>query len=231
MRILTRTLIAEIAALISPQRITFTMFAACVAALLTVSGVAAHANYKSSTPAKGAVLSAPPTQVSISFTQDVQKITGTFSIDVVSPAGGASVTSGEAALNDADRSIMTVGLEPSLDPGRYVVLWRNVSDQDGEAAEGAFSFYVGAQPSVNDLAADQELTKIGAEEESPEPTSGASTPENAATPVPPSSTAVAPPPANSDSGSRSMLFIVAVTVIAAVALGFAGARWLKRRGA
>jgi len=198
-----------------------------------VSSAAAHANYKSSTPTKGEVLSSSPSQVSITFTQEVQKITNTFGIDVAN-SDGASVTSGEVALEDDDRSIMTVALEPNLNPGRYVVRWKNVSDSDGEAAEGAFSFYVEVQPSVEDLAADQQLAEIGAEEESPEPTSGASTPSGAATQLPPPSTAVATPAADGgggDSGSSSILMIVAVIVIAGIPLGFVGARWLARRRA
>lgn len=230
MRTLTRTLFAAIATLISLRRITFGTFAACAAALLTVSGASAHANYKSSTPAKGEVLGASPAQVSTTFTQEVQKITGTFGIDVAD-AGGTSMTLGDAALDNGDRSTMTVALNPNLGPGRYVVRWKNVSDSDGEAAGGAFSFYVELQPSVEDLAADQELAEIGAEEEPPEPTSGASTPSGAATEPPPTSTAVAPPTADDDSGSRIILVTVAAIVIAGTALGLAGARWLTRRRA
>lgn len=217
MRTLTRTLIPA-------------TFAACAAALLAVSGASAHANYKSSTPAKGEVLSASPARVSITFTQEVQKVTGTFGIDVTN-ASSAPVTLGDATLDDSDRSTMTIALNPGLDPGRYIVRWKNVSDVDGEAAEGAFSFYVEARPSVEDLAADQGLAEIGAEEEPPEPTAGASTPSDGATEPPPSTTAVAPPAADDDSGGRSILIIIAVIVIATIALGFAGARWLTRRKA
>jgi methionine-rich copper-binding protein CopC len=220
LRILTRTIIPA-------------TFAACAAALLTVSGASAHAAYKSSTPAKGEVLSASPAQVSIAFTQEVQKVTGTFGIDVAD-AGGASMTPGDASLDDGDRSTMTVALNPNLGPGRYVVRWKNVSDVDGEAAEGAFSFYVETRPSVEDLAADQGLTEIGAEEEPPGPTSGTSTPSGAATEPPPPSTAVAPPTADGDGGGdggNSSLLITAGVIIAAIALGFAGARLLKRRRA
>jgi len=195
-----------------------------------VSGASAHANYKSSTPAKGELLSASPAQVSITFTQDVQKVTGTFGIDVAD-AGGASMTPGDATLDDGDRSTMAVALNPNLGPGRYVVRWKNISDSDGDAAEGAFSFYVEVQPSVEDIAADQELAEIGAEGETPEPTSGASTPSGAATEPSASSTAVAPPAADGDSGGSSILVIVAVIVIAGIALGVAGARWLTRRRA
>ena len=193
-----------------------------------MSGAAAHANYKSSAPAKGEVLSASPTRVSITFTQEVQKLTGTFGIDVAVD-GGAPVTLGDATLDDSDRSIMTVALEPSLNPGRYVVRWKNVSDSDGDTAEGAFSFYVGSQPSADDLVADEALLKIGAEE-TPQPTPGASTPEDAITEPPPSSTAVAPA-AEESGGGNSSLIIVAVIVIAGIAFGFAVVRWLTRRRA
>ncbi len=192
--------------------------------------MAAHANYKSSTPTKGEALSASPTQVSITFTQELQKITGTFGIGVAD-AGGASVTSGAVALDDDDRSVMAIALEPSLDPGRYVVRWKNVSDSDGDAKEGAFSFYVERQPSVEDLAADQVLAQIGAEDTTPEPTSAASTPSDGATEPPSSSTAVAPPAADGAGRRNWSLMIVAGVIIAGSVLGFAGARWLARRRA
>lgn len=203
------------------------MIAACAGVLLTVSGASAHANYKSSTPAKGEVLSASPSQVSVTFTQDVQKITGTFGIEVAN-ADGASVTSGEVALDDDDRSTMTVPLQPALPDGRYAVRWKNVSDADGDDANGAFSFYVGVQPSVENLAADDALAEIGAGDETPEPTFGASTPSDGATAPTASATAVTPS-SDDDGGGSGTVIIIVVIVVAGIALGFAGVRLLTRR--
>lgn len=190
--------------------------------------VHAHANYESSTPAKGEVLATSPEQVSITFTQDVQRITGTFGIEVTGPVGSA--TGGEADLNDDDRSIMTVRLTSNLPPGRYVVEWKNVSDTDGDSAEGAFAFYVGVQPTTEDLAADAALEEVG-QEETPTPAAGSRTP--GATP-PTSSTAT--PPANDDDGDGNSGTVVAVivaivAVAAGLSLGFFGVRWFANRRA
>jgi methionine-rich copper-binding protein CopC len=196
----------------------------------------AHANYKSSTPAKGEVLNASPAQVSITFTQDVQRITGTYGIEVTGPAGPA--TAGAAVLNDEDRSIMTVPLAPDLPPGRYVVEWKNVSDADGDAADGAFSFYIGVPPTAEDLAADAELAEIE-EVNTPTP-GGATTPEPGGSPTassddntPNTSSTATPPVASGDDdggSSAAVAVIVGIMAVAAgLAVGFFGVRWFAKR--
>ena len=64
------------------------------------------------------------------------------------------MTTGDAVLNDADRTLMTVGLQPELPPGRYVVQYNNVSDADGDPFAAGFAFYVGVEPTAEQLAAD-----------------------------------------------------------------------------
>ena len=192
----------------------------------------AHANYESSTPAKGEVLTASPPQVSITFTQDVQRITGTFAIDVgAEPAGGGpaaeSITAGPTVLDDNDRSIMTVPLQPNLAPGRYVVRWKNVSDTDGDSAEGAFSFYVGVQPTAEDLTADAALEPEN--EETPSPAGRTSTP---GTTPPASSTSTPPVTGGDDDGNTGTVVAVVVAlaaVVAGLAIGFFGVRWFANR--
>jgi copper transport protein len=199
---------------------------ALIIPLANAGGVMAHANYDSSTPAKGEVLNASPAQVSITFTQDVQRITGTYGIEVTGPAGSA--TAGAAALNDEDRSIMTVPLAPNLPPGRYVVEWKNVSDADGDAADGAFSFYIGVQPTAEELAADATL-----EEQEPTPTATTGAPTPGATP--PASSTATPPSKNDDDDGGSGTAITVIIAIAAVAVGLAagffGVRWYANRRA
>jgi methionine-rich copper-binding protein CopC len=204
-----------------------------IAGLATASRVMAHANYESSTPAKGEVLSASPAQVSITFTQDVQRITGTFGIEVAGPAGAA--TTAPATLNDEDRSIMTVPLAPNLPPGRYVVEWKNVSDEDGDAAEGAFSFYIGVQPTAEQLAADAELAEIE-DVNTPTPTTSAATPGTtpAGTTPPVSSTAVPPNAGEEDDGGSGTAIAIIISVVAVAAglvIGFFGVRWYAKRRA
>lgn len=130
---------------------------------VSVSSASAHARYERSTPAMGEVLATSPASVTIEFTQDVQKISGTYGIGVTNE-GGQPVTAGSATLNDENRSLMSVQLTAELQAGRYVVRWTNISDADGDPAEGAFSFYVGRQPSEAERVLDAELAGIGADE-------------------------------------------------------------------
>jgi methionine-rich copper-binding protein CopC len=203
--------------------------------------VFAHARYDSSTPGKGEVLATSPARVEITFTQEIQKIGGSYGIDVVKDRG-LSVTTGGAVVNDADRMKLSVELQPELAPGRYVVNWRNVSDEDGDPAEGAFSFYVGPyEPNTVDLQNDAQLEQIGAEEDET-PATGDTPVSSDDTPTPSDTPSSAPPagetPAGTpvgaessddddDDGSAAVIAIV-VAVVALVVIA-AGAGWLAMR--
>lgn len=210
------------------RRLAAPLIAICaIAAAVSAAGVAyAHARMKSSVPAKGEVVAASPAQVSLTFSQEIQKITGTYGI-TVSDAGGADVTAAPAAVNDADRTNMTVALRPSLPAGRYVVAWKNVSDADGDPAEGAFAFYVGRQPTAAELAEDAKLP--GEEEETPVASvTAAASPTRAPAG---SATAAAPSAPDGDGGGANVGLIVGIAAGAlAVAVVAGGAAYWLRRG-
>jgi methionine-rich copper-binding protein CopC len=214
---------------------------AAVAAIVMMTALAttasAHARYKSSAPSTGEVLAASPARVSITFTQDIQKVAGTYDIQVGRDRG-QSVAAGPAALDDALRTTMSVPLQADLPPGRYVVNWKNVSDADGDPAAGAFSFYVKTQPNAVDRQNDEQLAAIGAEAETPTATTAAS-----GTPAPAKPTAaatggaarptVAVAPASSGGGGNDsqVIYIVIGGVLAAVVLAVGGWFVIGRRGA
>jgi methionine-rich copper-binding protein CopC len=195
-----------------------------VVLLLSAGSADAHSRLRESTPAKGEVLSASPSQVSITFTQDVQKVTGTYGIDVTDESGG-DVTTGSAVINDADRTLMSVGLQENLPPGRYVVQYRNVSDADGDPWAAGFAFYVGVEPTAEQLAADAQLEPV---EETPQPTDEPATLPGG-TPAA-SATAVAPSD-DDDGGGNAALIIIAVIVVVGLLVGFFGFRFLGQRRA
>ncbi len=208
----------------SVRRIALVALAASAAIAATAIVASAHAQYVSSTPAKGEVLDASPSQVSIVFTQEVQKISGTYGISVRDAAGNEH-TSAPASLDDADRTRMSVPLQADLPPGRYVVSWTNVSDADGDPAEGAFSFYVGMEPTEADLAADAELA---AEDE--EPTPAISSPVASDTPAsPPTDAPVDTPESGDDDGGGSGIWIVVIAAVVGAGAGFVAVRWLMAR--
>ncbi|HET6615773.1 MAG TPA: copper resistance protein CopC [Dehalococcoidia bacterium] len=200
--------------------------AAGAAFALVVSIAGAHARLDESTPAVGEVVQTSPPQVSVTFTQEIQKITGTYGIDVFD-ANENEVTTQDAVLSDADRRILTVDLPPSLPAGRYVVRYKNVSDEDGDPFEGAYAFYVGRQPTAAELAADAELTQEEAEE-TPTAAAATSTPAAQATSA---ATAVATPASTADdddSGGNITLILVVVGLVVLVVLVLAGFFALSR---
>ena len=159
-----------------------------VAYLATATGVSGHARVKESSPAAGEVLAASPAAVSITFTNDIQRIAGSYTLSVTDETG-QEFTAGPPAIPDDDRSTMSAPLQPSLPPGRYVVKYTNLSDADGDPFEGGFAFYVGVEPTEEQLAEDAllEPPEISAtqtfiaenpstSEETPTPGAGASTP-------------------------------------------------------
>ncbi len=178
----------------------------------------AHARYKSSTPAAGAVVEMAPPEVAITFTEEIQKVSGTYNI-TVTDANGIQANSASAVIDEQDRSKMSVQLPSSLPPGRYVVHWNNVSDADGDPFAGAFAFYVSAQPTADDLAADATLIAAGAPEATVTSAPGsAGTPRPAATSTPIGGTSIK----GGGSSSNTGLFIGAGIVVAAVLVAAGG---------
>jgi len=125
--------------------------------LLATGGVVwAHARYDHSTPAQGETVAASPARVDIFTVQEMKKDTPNTVITVVDP-GNLQVDTGDTAIDDADRKHFSVGLKPNLPPGRYLVSFKNVSDEDGEADHGQFAFYVGTGPTAAQKALDSKL--------------------------------------------------------------------------
>ncbi|MCC7358495.1 MAG: copper resistance protein CopC [Anaerolineales bacterium] len=107
---------------------------------LTSAGPAlAHSGYVRSEPGAGAVIAAPPAQVVIWFEQDMFRRAGENRLEVLGP-DGAAVTTGEAVINDDDRRMLSAPLAADLPPGEYTVNWRTLSAEDGDDAEGSFTF-------------------------------------------------------------------------------------------
>jgi methionine-rich copper-binding protein CopC len=174
----------------------------------------------------GEVDQTSPPQVSITFSQEIQKITGTYGIDVFD-ANQVEVTTQDAVLSDADRRILTVDLPASLPAGRYVVRYKNVSDEDGDPFDGAYAFYIGREPTAAELAADAQLAPQEGEET---PTASAATPTPAAQATG-AATAVATPasaPEDDDDGGNITLILVIAGLVILVVLVLVGFFALSR---
>ena len=123
------------------------LLAVAAAAFMDSAAVFAHADYERSEPDRNEVLPAPPDQVDVWFTQDVRKREGVYFLRVFDEQG-AQVSEGDGSIDDDDRAHMITELPTILTAGRYVVEWMTTSDLDGDDDEGAFCFYVAAEPTA-----------------------------------------------------------------------------------
>ncbi len=98
----------------------------------------AHADIASTQPAAGETVSEPPTELVLTFTDEVEvPDEGPKVFD----ARGATIPTDGYGI-DASKTQLSVPL-PALDDGTYVVTWRALS-ADGHPIRGSFTFNVGA---------------------------------------------------------------------------------------
>ncbi|MFS8099655.1 copper resistance protein CopC [Lentzea alba] len=123
-------------------------FSALVLALLAATALAvpaqAHAELKSSNPASGAALDAPPKQIELIFS-DVISLPDGEAVVVTGPDGSKwPVTQAHAV----DKTITATVDAAAAKAGAHTLAWRAQAD-DGDVISGTFSFTmnVAAQPS------------------------------------------------------------------------------------
>lgn len=115
----------------------------CIFALVASTGVvSAHAQYQSSTPPANGTVSAAPTTVQVTWTQELASIQFT-----ITGPDGSNIVTGPATIDLEQRHTASV---PTKDagPGQYVVLWHNVSGDDGDPNDGTFVFTVAGTPAA-----------------------------------------------------------------------------------
>lgn len=172
---------------------------AILALVLTLGGTgistaAAHAELESSTPKQGAKLEAPPTEVVLTFGEELLENT----VKVVAHAAGEKANVLDAVA-EASGAVVTIPWPASAPAGAYELAYRVVS-ADGHPVSGVleFSYAGGTSPSADATAA-------------------ASSP--AATPMPISETVTASPTTESSSTSSSSTPIVAIIIGLAIGIG------------
>lgn len=101
--------------------------------------VLAHANVEISDPAPESELDESPERIVIQFTEPLET---QFSSIKLLDADGQRVDDGDSALDQTDRTVMSVSL-PALTNGTYTVSWVNVSTVDGHRVNGAYVFAIG----------------------------------------------------------------------------------------
>jgi methionine-rich copper-binding protein CopC len=115
--------------------------AALLAALPAVA--AAHAELESSDPAAGENLDTAPTEVTLTFSEELDPDGSSFT---VTDADGHEVGSGEVDLTVADRNVMAGDVTIS-DPGVYTVEYSVVA-ADGHESGGTISFGYNADEAI-----------------------------------------------------------------------------------
>ncbi|WP_068504007.1 copper resistance CopC/CopD family protein [Paenibacillus kribbensis] len=100
----------------------------------------AHAFVIESSPTENQVLDKSPSQVSITFNEDLQS--AFMSIKVTDEAG-KRVDTGKAQLNPEHKATMEIKLIPGMKAGIYTVNWRALS-ADGHPINGVIPFQVGS---------------------------------------------------------------------------------------
>jgi copper transport protein len=117
-----------------------------IAAAVTLGSAgiaAAHANLASSNPAANALLDHAPANVTMTFTEPPDP---KLSIVHVLDVNGTDVESGTVQAVPANNEQLMIPLPADLPDGVYTVSWRVVSEADGHATAGAFSFGVNVAP-------------------------------------------------------------------------------------
>lgn len=120
--------------------------------LLFAGPVSAHAELVSSTPAADAELGAPPDEVILVFSGELDPGESEFT---VTDAAGTRVGGGEVDLEVAERNELR-GAVAIDEPGTYTVAW-SVAASDGHPAEGSYAFTVADDAAGSRIAPDTAL--------------------------------------------------------------------------
>ncbi|MGH2482260.1 MAG: copper resistance CopC family protein, partial [Ktedonobacteraceae bacterium] len=115
------------------------LLAAICLTLLLPAVASAHAVLLRSDPAQDALLSTPPSQVQMWFSEDLNPALSTA--QVVNSAR-QRVDQNDAHVNANDSKEMDLSLQANLPPDVYVVVWRTDSADDGHVLLGSFLFTV-----------------------------------------------------------------------------------------
>ena len=116
---------------------------ACVIAVGLAGPAAAHANLLRSDPAASALLDQAPAAVTMTFSEPPDP---SLSIVHVLDVNAAPVEAGPVEAVPGHGDQLRIPLPSSLPDGVYTVSWRVVSEADGHATAGAFSFGVNVAP-------------------------------------------------------------------------------------
>ncbi len=111
--------------------------AAALVALAPIAPAFAHAHLQTSYPAADSVQATPPTEIDITFTEDVNL---DFTGATLTGPDNAAVPLGDGMLMGGNAMYMAP-ITGTLAPGKYTVDWHALAT-DGHKTTGSFSFTV-----------------------------------------------------------------------------------------
>ena len=121
----------------------------CLAApaALAAPGLPLHAKVLSADPAIGSTITHVPTKVTVTAAESINPDPAGSNLFVYGPSADATATlisQGDAKVPLSSPKQMVVTITPNSGhvDGVYVVMWKTVSADDGDAASGSFTFTV-----------------------------------------------------------------------------------------
>jgi methionine-rich copper-binding protein CopC len=109
-----------------------------IALALCAGAASAHPHVVSATPAQDAQVTGSPKVVRIKFNEAP---TAAFSAIELKDAAGKRVKVGKAAIDKADKTVLTAAIGQPLAPGVYKVTWK-AAGSDTHKVDGTYSFTV-----------------------------------------------------------------------------------------
>ncbi|MEO7083336.1 MAG: copper resistance protein CopC, partial [Gemmatimonadaceae bacterium] len=115
-----------------------------LAVIVTPALLFAHARLIKSSPAANSSLAAPPTALSLWFSERPElKFTSLQLLD----SAGAATPLGDIGPLGGDANAITVKISAVIPAGRYTVVWKTAAE-DGHASNGKFTFVVASSPAA-----------------------------------------------------------------------------------
>lgn len=125
-------------------RVIAAISALAASAWASAPSTSAHAALDQSDPSANSVLAAAPSQITLSFTEPLER---SYSRATLFDQIGQPVPGGDSQLGQADKDLIITPTSPLAD-GTYSVVWQTLSNADGHTAEGYFAFTVGSHADV-----------------------------------------------------------------------------------
>ncbi|MEO1055744.1 MAG: copper resistance CopC family protein, partial [Actinomycetota bacterium] len=121
---------------------TIVAIAAMLAVLFAPTNAQAHTGLDSSTPADGATVDGPLSEVVLTFSGDVSPID-----DGVAVADADGVTQVAASIGSIDPTTIVARFDPPLSASAYALAWQ-VRSADSHVIDGSLSFAVTPPPTT-----------------------------------------------------------------------------------